>query len=118
MLNTLSIAASIETAFPAKISFSILCLIFLIIEFWITEFIPLIKVYLSSNLSTFSTTGEKEKVFSLSGIVILEAFSSFSASKESKSSFKKSSKSEDFTIGVSSWIGAADSSTVLVLLFE
>ena len=71
---------------------------------------------MSSNLSTFSTTGEKEKVFSLSGITILEAVSSFSASKESKSSFKKSSKSEDFIIGVSSSTETTDSSTTLVLL--
>ena len=70
---------------------------------------------MSSNLSTFSTTGEKEKVFSLSGIIILEAFSSFSVSKESKSSFKKSSKSEDFTIG-SSLVGITVSSTTFVLL--
>ena len=71
---------------------------------------------MSSNLSTFSTTGEKEKVFSLSGILILGVFSSFSSSKESKSSFKKSSKSEDFIIGVSSWTGTTDSSTTFVLL--
>ena len=73
-------------------------------------------MYLSSNLSTFSTTGEKEKVFSLSGILKLKVFSSFSVSKESKSSFKKSSKSEDFIIGVSSSTGITVSSTTFVLL--
>ena len=72
-------------------------------------------MYLSSNLSTFSTTGEKEKLFSLSGITMLEEFSSLSVSKESKSSFRKSSKSDDFTTG-SSWVGITVSSTTFVLL--